>query len=153
MGFQNIIILVLSCIYQGKEHWECHWLYKLHFCVRHYIFLSMYITCTSMNNLFIYSLTYTYYAYTYIVSAYTYYALFLNQVYVKLWVTEMNETQMLALRSSYIHTRVIIVKKKKSMVNNINMLRELQDQCGKAPNPFNQLQNDESSENEYQSKK
>ena len=44
---------------------------------------------------------------------------------------------MLALRSSYIHKRVIIVKKKKSMVNNINMLRELQDQCGKAPNPFN----------------
>lgn len=76
-----------------------------------------------MNNLFIYSLTYTYYAYTYIVSAYTYYALFLNQVYVRLWVTEMNETWMLALRSSYIHKRVIIIKK--SMVNNINMLREL----------------------------
>ena len=45
-----------------------------------------------MSNIFIYSLTYTYYAYTYIVSAYTYHALFLNQVYVKLWVTEMNET-------------------------------------------------------------
>jgi hypothetical protein len=42
---------------------------------------------------------------------------------------------MLALRSSYIHKRVIIVKK--SMVDNINMLRELQEQCGRAPNPFN----------------
>ena len=28
------------------------------------------------------------------------------------------------------------------------MLRELQKPCGKAPNPFNWLQNDESSENE-----
>lgn len=144
MGFQNMIIFVLSCIYQGKEHWECHWLYNLHFCVRHNIFLSMCITCTSVNNLHL--LTYTYYTYTY-------YALFLNQVYVRLWVTEMNKTQMLALRSSYIHTSVIILKKK-SMVDNINVLRELQKQCGRAPNPFNQLQNDESSENEEdQSKK